>query len=75
MKDILFSNTFSFSCLSRSGLGRSVPCLTLLPQPVRNILALALPSAFTSFYLKDLFFEIDGLRFLGPFVAAGVTVD
>ena len=24
---------------------------------------------------KDLFFEIDGLRSLGPFVAAGVTVD
>ena len=45
---ILFSNIFFFF-LSRSGLERSVPRLTLLPQPVRNILALALPSMFTSF--------------------------
>ena len=30
-------------------------------------------SVFTSFYLKDLFFETNGLRSLGPFVAAGVA--
>ena len=32
-------------------------------------------SVFTSFYLKDLFFKINGLRSLGPFVAAGVQID
>ena len=32
-------------------------------------------SVFTSFYLKDLYFEINGLRSLGPFVAAGVQID
>ena len=31
-------------------------------------------SVFTSFYLKDLFFEINGLRSLGPFVAVGVQI-
>ena len=30
--------------------------------------------AFTSFYLKDLHFEFDGLCSLGPFVAAGVQI-
>ena len=45
---ILFSNIFFF-CLSRSGFGRSVPRLTPFPQPVQDILALALPSVFTSF--------------------------
>ena len=29
---------------------------------------------FTPFYLKDLFFEINGLRSLGPLVAAGVQI-
>ena len=32
-------------------------------------------SVFTSFYLKDLYFEINGLRSLDPFVAAGVQID
>ena len=32
-------------------------------------------SVFTSFYLKDLFFEVNGLRSVGPFVAAGVQID
>ena len=32
-------------------------------------------SVFTSFCLKDLYFEINGLRSLGPFVAAGVQID
>ena len=27
------------------------------------------------FFLKDLFFEINGLRYVGPFVAAGVQID
>ena len=40
---ILFSN-FLFSCLSRSGLGRSSLHLTLLSEAVRNLLALSLPS-------------------------------
>ena len=40
---ILFSNFFFF-LLSRSGLGSSGLRLTLLPQPVRNFLALTLPS-------------------------------
>ena len=31
-------------------------------------------SVFTSFYLKDLYFEFDGLCSLGPFVAAGVQI-
>ena len=31
-------------------------------------------SVFTSFYLKDLFFKINGLRSLGPLVAAGVQI-
>ena len=30
---------------------------------------------FTSFYLKELFFLINGLRSLGPFVAVGVQID
>ena len=32
-------------------------------------------SVFTCFYLKDLHFEFNGLRSLGPFVAAGVQID
>ena len=31
-------------------------------------------SVFTSFYLKDLHFEIDGLCSLGPLVAGGVQI-
>ena len=33
-----------------------------------------LNSVFTSFYLKDLHFEVDGLCSLGPFVTAGVQI-
>ena len=32
-------------------------------------------SVFTSFYLKDLHFEFNGLLSVGPFVAAGVQID
>ena len=44
VEKIIFFSNFLFSCLSRSGLGRSGLRLTLLPQPVRNLLALTLPS-------------------------------
>ena len=42
---------------------------------VLNVACWRFSSVFTSFYLKDLFFEINGLRSLGPFVAAGVQID
>ena len=42
---------------------------------VLNVACWRSSSVFTSFYLKDLFFEINGSRSLGPFVAAGVQID
>ena len=42
---------------------------------VLNVTCWRSSSVFTSFYSKDLFSEIDGLRSLGPFVAAGVQID
>ena len=42
---------------------------------VLNVACWRSSSVFSSFYLKDLYFEINGLRSLGPFVAAGVQID
>ena len=41
---IIFSNVFLFLAYPVLALRRSSPRLTVLPQPVRNLLVLALPS-------------------------------